>query len=409
MCCLRKYRKLLILALFLVSTCMPASLNAQVINVNVAFDTQPGSIAEWAAQNIALRLNRSSYGKILSKPLVSSSGYTESQLTSAVLLGDVQLAVVPVRRLLSYSQRLRIFDLPFFFSDLDEVVRFESGKSGRSFLTSLKPKGLVGLGYINSGMQQLSSIRIVKKPEDAAGLSFSYDDTPGAGAILDILKAKRLMPALTDTMRDLVLDGRVDVYRGTWSEIASSGVVPSLPNITLTAHSPRTYIVVASVEFIKDISRLSEDAIRTAVTTVIAEANQRSVNSELFAQSQLVKYPGVIVSELTPDERQAWRQRFAPLFEGIGEIEIPIAPKPVESTKVPEQKQDRISRYPSQGPLSLTTGVSGNSPQNEDKSGVDGSGNWIGDSVLGLGNNLARAIKENSYMASPGTDRMHHD
>ena len=50
-------------------------------------------------------------------------------------LGDVQMAAPALSKFKKYTKKLQIFDLPFLFSDMDSVERFQKGVVGLKTIT----------------------------------------------------------------------------------------------------------------------------------------------------------------------------------------------------------------------------------------------------------------------------------
>ena len=50
-----------------------------------------------------------------------------------------------------------IFDLPFFFRDLEDVISLQDSYLGQAILGSVNETGLVGLAYWNNGLNRLFS------------------------------------------------------------------------------------------------------------------------------------------------------------------------------------------------------------------------------------------------------------
>jgi C4-dicarboxylate-binding protein DctP len=64
------------------------------------------------------------------------------------------------------------FDIPFLFPDKQSLHAVTEGRTGRSLLRKLEPKGIVGLAYWDNGFKVISANRQIKTPADLRGLKF---------------------------------------------------------------------------------------------------------------------------------------------------------------------------------------------------------------------------------------------
>ena len=111
-------------------------------------------------------------GKVEVKVFPNSQLFGDNKVLEAMQLGDVQLAAPSLSKFKKYTKKLQVFDLPFLFSDIGAVERFQQGKEGQKLLNSINRKGLQGLGYLHNGMKQLSSSAEIKTPADVSGKKF---------------------------------------------------------------------------------------------------------------------------------------------------------------------------------------------------------------------------------------------
>ena len=88
-----------------------------------------------------------------------------------MLLGDVQMAAPSLSKFEKYTKKFRLFDLPFMFTDIDAVDRFQTSEAGQKMKNSMRRKGLQGLAFWHNGMKQLSATKPLLVPADAPGLT----------------------------------------------------------------------------------------------------------------------------------------------------------------------------------------------------------------------------------------------
>ncbi|MCB1402685.1 MAG: TRAP transporter substrate-binding protein DctP, partial [Rhodobacteraceae bacterium] len=132
-------------------------------------DKHPKGIA---AQLFADRVNAEMNGKVCVEVYPNSTLYDDDKVLEAMLAGDVQMAAPSLSKFETFTKKLRLYDLPFVFADMDAVDRYQNSEDGQALLASMQRKGLLGLAYWHSGMKQLSANKPLLVPEDAKGLKF---------------------------------------------------------------------------------------------------------------------------------------------------------------------------------------------------------------------------------------------
>ena len=85
-------------------------------------------------------------GKVQVQVFPSSQLFGDAKEIEALLLGDVQLIAPSLSKFDRYTKKVQVFDLPFLFDDVEAVDRFQSGPQGKALLSSMKSKGLLGIG-----------------------------------------------------------------------------------------------------------------------------------------------------------------------------------------------------------------------------------------------------------------------
>ncbi len=63
--------------------------------------------------------------------------FNDDQALLALLFGDIELAAPSFAKFRSFSRQIQVFDLPFLFSDIDAVNRFQRSEAGVKLLDSM--------------------------------------------------------------------------------------------------------------------------------------------------------------------------------------------------------------------------------------------------------------------------------
>jgi len=277
-------------------------------------DKHPKGIA---ATLLAERVNSEMNGSMCMEVFPNSSLYDDNKVLEAMLNGDVQLAAPSLSKFEKFTKQFRVFDLPFMFTDIDAVDRFQAGPAGRKLLNSMQRRGLQGLAYWHNGMKQMSASKPLILPTDAAGLKFRTQSSDVLIAQFEQLGAnpqKMAFKEVYGALQTKVVDGQ----ENTWSNIYGKKFFEVQDGVTETNHGIIDYLLVTSTDF---WNGLPEDQ-RTQLGTIISEvtgtrnAESAAVNQE---NKQLVIKAGGEVRTLNAEQRNAWVDALKPVwskFEG---------------------------------------------------------------------------------------------
>ena len=277
-------------------------------------DKHPKGIA---ATLLEKRVNEEMNGKMCMEVYPNSSLYDDNKVLEAMLNGDVQLAAPSLSKFEKFTKQFRIFDLPFMFTDINAVDRFQAGPAGRKMLSSMTRRGLQGLAYWHNGMKQMSASRPLEMPEDASGLKFRVQPSDVLVAQFEALGAnpqKMAFKEVYGALQTKVIDGQ----ENTWSNIYGKKFFEVQDGVTETNHGIIDYLLVTSTDFWAGLPDDQREQLGTIISEVTGARNAAStaVNEE---NKQAVIKAGGTVRTLTAEQRAAWVDALKPVwtkFEG---------------------------------------------------------------------------------------------
>ena len=104
-------------------------------------DKHPKGIA---AQLFADRVNEEMKGKACVEVYPNSTLYDDDKVLEAMLAGDVQMAAPSLSKFETFTKKLRLYDLPFVFVDIDAVDRYQNSEDGQALLELDEAQGPAG-------------------------------------------------------------------------------------------------------------------------------------------------------------------------------------------------------------------------------------------------------------------------
>ena len=282
----------------------------------VAENTPKGLMATKFKELVAERMP----GKVVVEVYPNSQLFGDANELEAMQLGDVQLVAPALSKFSRYTDQLAIFDLPFLFNDLDAVDRFQKSDKGQALLLTMEKKGLIGLGYLHSGLKQMSSSKPLRVPEDAARLKFRIMSSPVLEAQFDALDATAIKKPFSEVFT-LLQTKAIDGQENTWSNIYSKKFFEVQPYITETNHGLLEYMVVTSTEFWNGLPADVRDGLKAALDESIEYGNRVAYEKEAEDRQAIIDSKRSQIIELTPEERAQWVQAMRPVWKQFeGEI-----------------------------------------------------------------------------------------
>jgi len=277
-------------------------------------DKHPKGIA---ASLLEKRVNEEMNGKACMQVYPNSSLYNDDKVLEAMLNGDVQLAAPSLSKFEQFTKKFRIFDLPFLFTDIDAVDRFQNSEDGQKLKDSMKRRGLAGLAFWHNGMKQLSANKPLITPEDAKGLKFRVQASDVLVAQFEALGANPQKMAFSEVYGALQTK-TIDGSENPWSNIYGQKFFEVQDGITESNHGVLDYMVVSSTKFLDSLEPATRDQLLKIVQEVTVERNAavKKVDEENRAK---VAETGSVIRTLTPEQRQAWVEAMKPVwkkFEG---------------------------------------------------------------------------------------------
>ena len=132
----------------------------------VAIDTPKGKAAEMFAKKAA-ELTK---GRVKVEVYANSTLYKDKEEMEALQLGAVQMLAPSLAKFGPLGvKEFELFDLPFIFSNYDDLHKVTTGPVGKQLLAKLESKGIRGLAFWDNGFKSFSLNTPIKTPADLKG------------------------------------------------------------------------------------------------------------------------------------------------------------------------------------------------------------------------------------------------
>ncbi len=293
--------------------CISHFANAKPVEIKfshvVAENTPKGQMALKFKQLIEDRLP----GEYQVNVFPNSQLFGDNNEISALLLNDVQFVAPSLSKFERYTKKLQLFDLPFLFKDMQAVDKFQQSPEGQKLLTSMKRKGIIGLGYLHNGMKQFSANSPLVTPQDASGKKFrimASDVLAAQFNALDAIPVKKPFSEVFTLLQTRAIDGQ----ENTWSNIYSKKFYEVQNYITESNHGVLDYMVVTSKVFWNKLPQDKRAVFQQALKEALAHGNAiAKAKVEKDKQAILTSKRSELI-ELTPSQRKAWVSAMKPVW-----------------------------------------------------------------------------------------------
>lgn len=297
----------------------------------VAEDTPKGKGALLFKQLVEQRLA----GQVSVEVYPNSTLYGDANELEALTKNEVQLLAPSLAKFEQYTKQLQVFDLPFLFDDLESVNRFQKRAKGRQLLLSMQKQGITGLAYWHNGMKQLSATKALRMPNDAAGLSFRIQPSAVLESQFAQVGAQTQKIPFADVFGALQ-SGTVQGAENPWSNIYSKKMNTVQPYITESNHGVLDYMLVSNSTFWFSIPHQIRTTLEGIIDEVTFEVNRAAEEANQADRERIRKSGTSEIIELTPEQREAWREAMQPVWK---EFEPVIGADIIKAAQTVNRKQ----------------------------------------------------------------------
>jgi tripartite ATP-independent transporter DctP family solute receptor len=277
----------------------------------VAENTPKGLSVEKFSQLVKEKTN----GRVEVQVFPNGILYSDNTEQEALMRGEIQMIAPAFSKLATLIPEWMAMDLPYAFRDEKDVEKAFRGSIGRMLFQTLEPYNMKGLAFWSNGFKQITSNRPILQPQDFAGQRFRIMST---SRVLEAQFRALGVEAVGISFNDLyhkLENGEVDGQENTISNIYTKRLYQVQKHMTLSNHGYLGYAVIVNKAF---WDKLPPD-IQAKLTEAMQEATQYNKKLAVWMNEQQLRQiretSGLSIHELTPAERDAWKQAMQPVYK----------------------------------------------------------------------------------------------
>ncbi len=290
-----------------------AAIAAPKWTVKFGHDQREQSPHHDAALYLKKLIEEGSHGDIQVQIYPNQTLGTGVQMVEMVQAGALEMLAVPTSKIQVLQPSFQILDLPFLFPDKKSLYDKLYGEFGEKLFEPLPAKNIVGLTYWGMGFKQLTGNFPIHKPGDFKGKKIRVMPSP---VIREQFKALGASPVPVDfhELYNALQQGVVDGQENPLVGITTMKLYEVQKYMAMSNHAFLTYGVVAGKGFF--------DSLPENYRTLIRESAKKSAAYQLSLIEErdagflkTIKDAGVQVTDLTPEEHDAFQKAMQPVYE----------------------------------------------------------------------------------------------
>jgi len=238
----------------------------------------------------------------------------EAQVISSLQGGTIEATIVLPAALGGLVKDFIILDLPYVFESEQQAAQVLDGPVGEQLLNYLPPKGLVGLGFMESGFRNFSNSKHpITKLEDLAGLKLRSLQNPLFVDFTNALGANAVTLPFTELYTALETKA-VDGQENTYATVENAKFDEVQKCLSATRHVYAAQIILISNKFWNQLSADERGILQAAAAEAIDY--QRKAAREANSQArETLKKRGMQVNDLSPEEIAKIRDTVKPVVD----------------------------------------------------------------------------------------------
>jgi C4-dicarboxylate-binding protein DctP len=270
----------------------------------VAIDTPKGKAAEMFAKKAA-ELTK---GRVRVEVYANSTLYKDKEEMEALQLGAVQMLAPSLAKFGPLGvKEFEVFDLPYIFSNYDDLHKVTTGPVGKQLLSKLESKGIRGLAFWDNGFKSFSLNTPIKAPADLKGKKMRIQSSKVLEEQMRAVGSLPQVMAFSEVYQALQT-GVVDGTENPISNLYTQKMYEVQKHLTITDHGYLGYAVIVNKKFWDGLPADIRKQLEEAMEQATRYANQIAKVENDESLEKVKKSGKTAVYVPTKEERLAFKK-----------------------------------------------------------------------------------------------------
>ena len=237
-------------------------------------------------------------------------GPDQGQMTQT---GAIHMAILPGAHIAGSVPEVQVFAIPFMFpGDLQEAGRVMNGPGADVLFKHMAKRDLIGLAVYPHAYKQFTSNIPVKVPDDFKGQKIRTMAAPIIVESYKLLGASPLPINYHEVYTALQL-GTVDGEENPYWSIGTMKFYEVQKYIVESNHASIVTVFITNKMWFEGLPAEYQKIIREVAQEVIPIQIEAEEKIDGEWEEKIRNYAGTTVTELTPEAREAFRQKLEPV------------------------------------------------------------------------------------------------
>ena len=243
----------------------------------------------------------------------------DREILEAINLGTVQMGNMASSNLTAYGDKFGLYELPFLFSSFEAATAAYDGELGDIYNEWLAENDFACYGVFTYGFRALSnSVREVWAPADMAGIKIRVMEVPMYIDAFKLLGANPTPMSWNEIYTGLQ-QGTIEAQDNSPEQTYLAKFHEVQPYYTTLNHTLSNGLAICKKSYMDSLPADILAVIEEGMAICCAAQREASVvNEQEFLQKMADE--GVTICDLSAEQRQAFKDLVAPLYDQYREI-----------------------------------------------------------------------------------------
>ena len=244
----------------------------------------------------------------------------EQSVIQQMQFGGVDFSRVSLSQLAECEPELSVLQLPYLYSDAQQMWRVLDGSIGDEFLAMLDGMDLVGLSWFDAGVRSFYTREKVTGLDDLQGLTIRVQESDMMSEMILDLGAKPAQVVYSRVYAALH-NAEIDGAENNWPSYEAMGHYEVAPYFLKDEHARVPELQLASEAAMEKLAELDErfpDIIRTCGKESALAERRLWAEREASAEKHMREW-GVEVTTLSAAEKARFRAAVEPMYAAFEE------------------------------------------------------------------------------------------